>query len=173
MGNPLRQLSPRQLSPRSTWFGSTWFGSLARHLPWLRRSRKRVGPTVVVGTWTSCLDAEIAEQLVTLIRVPAGRRLIGAGEPGREVFIMATGVASVHEVDTGRYLGTLRAGELFGEVSIMTSTTRRADVVANTDIDVLVMSPVEFHSLVESDQHLSSALHQHLRELDEREARPW
>jgi CRP-like cAMP-binding protein len=90
--------------------------------------------------------AEIAGRLTDLETAP-GTVLIKEGEPGREAFIVASGVAElrVH----GQVVGRVTAGDLVGEKSLLDARPRSATVVAVTQMRLLVMDPSEFASLLE------------------------
>jgi CRP-like cAMP-binding protein len=122
---------------------------------------------VSVGPWHAHLH-EDALAVTTLLRMRAGRRVVRGGEIGREVFILVSGTASVHDGETGEYLGTLRPGEVFGELSVLSGTPRRADVVANTDLEVLVMTPAEFSVLQTSVRDMAAAIERRVDELGRR-----
>ena len=111
-----------------------------------RRARQR---RIRIGT--SDVDRFAFLKFSTVVVVRAGRRLVRAGEPGREVLMVLGGVASVHAAGSGQYLGTVADGELCGELAILDGGVRRADVVANTDVLVAAMTPAEFVSWMSID----------------------
>ena len=137
-----------------------WFRFLQRR----RAARLALPDEVTVGLWHAQVDDD-ALAATTLLRVRAGRRVVRGGDIGREVFILVSGTASVHDAGDGSYLGTLRPGEVFGELSVLSGRPRRADVVANTDVEVLVMTPAEFSVLQQSVQDMTAAVERRVDEL--------
>jgi hypothetical protein len=65
----------------------------------------------------------------------AGERVVGQGDPGGSLFLIVEGALEVR-VD-GLAVDRMRAGEVFGEVSLLTGLPRSADVVALTDAALL------------------------------------
>jgi CRP-like cAMP-binding protein len=136
---------------------------------WWQKRRQPDEPVppvaVTVGSWHADVHADEILDVTTRVRMRAGRRVVRGGAAGREVFILVDGVASIHHPATGAYLGTLRTGEVFGELSVLSGDPRRADVVANTDIEVLVMTPAEFDVLQQRVHDMPAALQQRLASL--------
>lgn len=136
---------------------------------WWRRRREPVdqGPPVgvTVGDWHADVDPTQLLDVTTVVRTRAGRRVARAGDAGREVFILLAGTASIHHPETGAYLGTLRPGEVFGELSVLSGGPRRADVVANTDLELMVMTPAEFTVLQQRLADMPAALHRRMAQL--------
>jgi hypothetical protein len=76
----------------------------------------------------------------------AGEPIVLAGEEGQAAYMVVTGeviVSAERGGPSGRSafkLATLGAGQLFGELALLTGRRRTASVVAATDADVLVLS---------------------------------
>lgn len=70
----------------------------------------------------------------------AGETIVRAGTPGNEAFIIIDGTAEVKVPGTDQTLATLEAGEMFGELAIITEEERSADVIAKTDVQMMVMT---------------------------------
>jgi CRP-like cAMP-binding protein len=83
--------------------------------------------------------------LSTKLRLPAGRVLIRQGNPGRQSFLITDGTAAVRR--DGETIAVRSPGSLLGEVAVLQHCPRSADVVAETELTVLVMSPAELQSL--------------------------
>lgn len=122
---------------------------------------------LVVGHQTVDVPTPVLGQLSTLCQIRAGRRVITAGQVGRECFVLVSGVLSVHAANTGEYLKTLAPGELVGELAVRRRRPRQADVVANTDALVLVLTPQEFETLYASIDEFASAVDEKLASLTE------
>lgn len=84
------------------------------------------------------------DSLTCDLHVEAGRVLTLIGQPGREFFIVMSGTATVfcHGVELER----VGPGSFFGELALLYRRYRAATVVADTDMDLLVMSVREFWS---------------------------
>lgn len=74
----------------------------------------------------------------------ADEYIVRAGEKGNEAFIIIDGVAEVRLPGTGEVLATLEQGEMFGELAIITDENRSADVVAKTEVQMMVMTKETF-----------------------------
>ncbi|KWT92662.1 acetate/propionate family kinase [Candidatus Magnetominusculus xianensis] len=62
-----------------------------------------------------------------------GQKIVSRGQPGRFLFVLITGKAEVNFTDTlgaKLFSATLKSGDVFGEMSIMTGEPEAADVVA-------------------------------------------
>ncbi len=83
--------------------------------------------------------------LSTKMRVSAGRVLVKQGNPGRQTFLITDGVAAIRR--DGETIAVRSRGDLVGEVAVLKHSPRSADIVAETDLTVLVMSPAELATL--------------------------
>jgi CRP-like cAMP-binding protein len=68
-----------------------------------------------------------------------GEKIISQGDSGNSMFILATGKAEVQVEREGRSqsVGSLVAGDCFGEISLLTGEPRSATVLATLDCEVL------------------------------------
>jgi CRP-like cAMP-binding protein len=100
-----------------------------------------------LAPFAGCSDRELAraDQLMTRLRVPAGRVLCLEGTAGRECFIVADGEVQVTQA--GRDLGNLRAGAWVGELAVLDRRLRTATATTLVDTTVLVLDPREFHAM--------------------------
>ena len=76
----------------------------------------------------------------------SGTALIRAGEPGEEFFLIVDGTARVHV--SARKRLRLRAGDFFGEMSLLDGEPRSAAVVAESPVRLLVISRRNFSALL-------------------------
>jgi CRP/FNR family cyclic AMP-dependent transcriptional regulator len=77
---------------------------------------------------------------------PAATPVVRKGEQGTEFFVVVDGEADVR---TGaRKLATLRAGNFFGEIALVTGSLRTATVTTGTPMRALVISSSEFRKLL-------------------------
>jgi small-conductance mechanosensitive channel/CRP-like cAMP-binding protein len=97
-------------------------------------------------------------------RFGRGEKLIEQDAEGHSMFVLIRGEASVYVRNNGQMtqVGDLRAGDCFGEMSLLTGEKRRATVLATTDCDVLEIEKASlatvFQQKPEVMQHLSELL---------------
>jgi CRP/FNR family cyclic AMP-dependent transcriptional regulator len=106
------------------------------------------------------------EQIARLadeIEVPAGERLATAGETGHELFVIIAGEATV-KLPNGRS-ARLKAGEFFGEMSLIDGGPRSATADAVTPAKLLVVGSREFWALLHEAPPLTGKI---LRALSQR-----
>jgi CRP/FNR family cyclic AMP-dependent transcriptional regulator len=89
--------------------------------------------------------AEVA-QAADRLTVSAGSTLIRQGELAHEFFVIVDGIASV--ICDGRPVRTLGPGDFFGEIGLVGKPYRTATVIADSDLDVLVMGRREFRTIL-------------------------
>jgi CRP-like cAMP-binding protein len=77
--------------------------------------------------------------------VEAGRRLTMEGASGYSFFVIQEGTAAVTR--DGQMIRILEPGDFFGEVAILDSGRRTADVVATSPMKLVVMFGAEFRRL--------------------------
>lgn len=87
---------------------------------------------------------------------PAGKVLTRAGEPGNEFFLIIDGSARV-DVSPRKQV-RLRAGDFFGEMSLLDGEPRSATVVAETPVRLLFIGRRHFQSLLDDVPGLSQSL---------------
>ena len=87
--------------------------------------------------------ARIAERL----QVQAGEVVLREGRLGRELFVILEGTATVTR--RGRDVNVLHGGDYFGELSAIEAGPRSATVTATTDLDVLIIGPREFETMLD------------------------
>jgi CRP-like cAMP-binding protein/predicted GNAT family N-acyltransferase len=107
----------------------------------------------------------------THLEVAAGTKLIRKGDLGKELFLILQGVAEVRspKEDGNLLLATLGQGDVFGEMSLLTSRPRSADVIAQTEIEVIFLDDDSLNKLVKVQPALAAKLLQNLcRTLAER-----
>ena len=89
--------------------------------------------------------------------LPPGEILIQQGERSRMTYFLYAGRAGVYrETEHGRRpLGTLGAGQLFGEMAYLLDEPRTASVVAETELTVLALPPETLEALMRQSAALS------------------
>lgn len=94
--------------------------------------------------------------LATRIDVQPGKVLAKEGRPGFEFFIVLDGEVDVRHGD--QVVETRGPGEYVGEMALMDSRPRTADLVAKTPVIIEVMSSREFQSLLSEVPVLSDQI---------------
>jgi CRP/FNR family transcriptional regulator, cyclic AMP receptor protein len=85
--------------------------------------------------------ASVADQ----IELPAGKVLMRKGDRGREFFVLLDGKADVQATDRTR---TLKSGDFFGEIALVSDQPRTATVTTKTPVDALVITDRGFRDLM-------------------------
>ena len=87
-------------------------------------------------------------------RFLAGQTIIREGDPADSFFILTKGAASVRQNGPNgeREISTLKPGDFFGEIGLLTGTPRNATVRATAPTEVLELDADGFKDLVESSQ---------------------
>jgi CRP/FNR family cyclic AMP-dependent transcriptional regulator len=83
------------------------------------------------------------------VAVKAGTVLCREGRLGKEFFVIVEGMAEVTK--GGRRLATRGAGEFFGEIALLTTTTRTATVTATTPLRCFVMTRRDFRLVLDEN----------------------
>jgi CRP/FNR family cyclic AMP-dependent transcriptional regulator len=82
----------------------------------------------------------------------AGKKLTTQGRPGDSFYILLDGEAHV-DVD-GKRRRTLKAGDFFGEISMLDRGLASATVTTKTDARLLVMSHAQFRDAIKASDAL-------------------
>jgi CRP-like cAMP-binding protein len=102
------------------------------------------------------------------IGVPAGTVLIKEGDRGREFYLILRGTAAVRRGP--RKVASLGPGRYFGELALLDRGPRSATVVAETDMELLVLEQRAFGGVLQEIPGLALKLlvatAQRLREAD-------
>lgn len=102
--------------------------------------------------------AQIADE----IDLPAGKEMATEGDRGREFFVLLRGEAEVTR--GGRQINTMKEGDFFGEIALVTKMPRTATVTATTDVDVLVITERAFDGLLKKQPEIGRAVAEALAE---------
>jgi CRP/FNR family cyclic AMP-dependent transcriptional regulator len=90
--------------------------------------------------------AEVAA-IATEIDLGAGRQLATENADGQEFVVIIEGSADVTQGDT--VVNTMRSGDFFGEIALVTGQPRTASVVATTPVHALIIEGHAFRRLLE------------------------
>ncbi|MDX6409166.1 MAG: family transcriptional regulator, cyclic receptor protein [Gaiellaceae bacterium] len=102
--------------------------------------------------------AHIADEL----DLPQGKVMAEEGDRGREFFVLLEGQADVTKGD--RSINTMKQGDFFGEIALVTKMPRTASVTATTDVRVLVITERDFSSLLKHSEDVGRAVAEALAE---------
>jgi CRP/FNR family cyclic AMP-dependent transcriptional regulator len=91
-----------------------------------------------------------------------GKELTREGRPGREFFILLEGRADVTKGK--RRLRTLKNGDFFGEIALVTNAPRTATVTTTSPVRALVISERSFKRLLEESSQIQLKVLQALAE---------
>lgn len=102
-----------------------------------------------VPLFAGCTKKELTSlvSLTTLIDMPAGTRLVTEGGRDRDLIVIVDGVADVTR--GGKKLGTLRSGDFFGEIALLSGGPRTASVTTTKQASLLVLGERDYWSIAE------------------------
>ena len=86
--------------------------------------------------------ASIADE----IDLPDGTVLTRQGDRGREFFVLIDGEAEVRR--NGRKRATIKSGDFFGEIALVSDRPRTATVTATKPVRVLVITDASFRAVL-------------------------
>jgi len=106
-----------------------------------------------VDLLASLSEPEITELAQRLEYAPFARNdiITRQGNPAHWLYIVAFGEAEVlyqPEGGTPRSIGTVRTGQFFGEMALLTGDTRAATVIAKTDVECYRLDRTSFQTLL-------------------------
>ena len=102
--------------------------------------------------------AHIADE----IDLPAGKVMATEGDRGREFFVLLKGEAEVTR--GGEKINTMKEGDFFGEIALVTKMPRTATVTATSDVDVLVITERAFDNLLKKSPTIGRGVAEALAE---------
>jgi CRP/FNR family transcriptional regulator, cyclic AMP receptor protein len=124
-----------------------------------------------VPWFAACTEEQLREvaRIAERLHIQAGEVILREGRLGRELFVILEGTATVTRA--GRVVNVRRGGDYFGELAAIEAVPRSATVTATTDLDVLVIGPREFESMMEIPgfrNALLTGMSRRIREADDR-----
>jgi CRP/FNR family cyclic AMP-dependent transcriptional regulator len=105
--------------------------------------------------------AEVAAR-VNEVTVEADATLALQGDNAYELFVIEEGEAEVRR--DGETIATLREGDVFGEIGVLVTGTRRATVVATTPMRLVAMFSRDFRQIDRQMPAVSAKLREIMRE---------
>ena len=124
-----------------------------------------------VPWFAACTEEQLFEmaRIAERLRIQAGEVILREGRLGRELFVILDGTATVTR--SGHVVNILYSGDYFGELAAIEAVPRSATVHATTDLDVLIVGPREFETMMEIPgfrNALLSGMSRRIREADDR-----
>ena len=105
-------------------------------------------------------DTVFIEQVIMALKpkqVAAGELLIKKGEIGREMYLIEQGEVEVLD-DNGHVIKVLTDGDVFGEVGVLTSRPRNANVRARIATDLYFLEKAAFSRILRDNPHFAEAI---------------
>lgn len=122
----------------------------------LGRSWLNVLETVPLLTSLSKRQLVKVAELVTQRRFPAHTEIVRAGENGTSLFVILDGDVVIRR--EGRRPVRLGPGEFFGEMAVLDGAERTATVVADSDLEVLMIGRKDLLRLLETEPKVAIAM---------------
>src|SRR6266511_4710267 len=94
--------------------------------------------------------------------LPKGKVMATEGDRGREFFVLLEGEADGSKCD--RSINTMKEGDFFGEIALVTKMPRTASVTATTDVRVLVITERDFGALLKRSPEVGRGVAEALAE---------
>ena len=96
-------------------------------------------------------------------QVRAGDLIIKKGDIGREMYLLARGEVEVLD-DAGQVVKRLKDGDIFGEIAVLLSKPRTANVRAVTPCDLFVLDKFDFRRILRDHQQFADGVAKVARE---------
>ena len=111
-----------------------------------------------VPLFSKCTKRQLQEidKVATELDLPAGKVLARQGEVGFEMFILLDGTASVTR--DGQRVASLTAGDVVGELAVISGHPRNATVVAETELRILDLNHAGLDQLLDDIPGLAKHL---------------
>ena len=87
------------------------------------------------------------------VDLPNGRTLIEEGRPADSFYVLLSGETEV--MRGGRKVDTMRAGDFFGEISMLDRGRATATVVTSQPSQVMVLSHAQFRDAIKGNESLA------------------
>jgi CRP-like cAMP-binding protein len=97
-------------------------------------------------------DLNSVSAIADEIDLNEGKELTRQGKPGREFFVLVEGTADV--VKNNRKISTLKAGDFFGEIALVSDAPRTATVRASSPVRALVVTERNFKRLLDEQPEI-------------------
>jgi CRP/FNR family transcriptional regulator, cyclic AMP receptor protein len=104
----------------------------------------------------ACYTTEDIRPDITIKKFEPGTTIIAEGDPAKEIYQMIQGKAAV--TVNGVRVGNVEEGEVFGEISFLTESTRSATVTAETECLVQIMGKNDFTTMIKLKPSVNLAI---------------
>jgi CRP-like cAMP-binding protein len=84
----------------------------------------------------------------------AGEVVVNEGDPATRLYLISSGTARVEVASAGK-VGTLKAGDFFGELALIEEHGRTATVIAETELTCILISAWEFKASLEEHPEMA------------------
>jgi CRP-like cAMP-binding protein len=115
-------------------------------------------------------ELRLISKAADIVDLKAGTEIVTEGTSGHEFYLVLSGEATVRR--NGRKVATLGPGSYFGELALLDRGPRSATVIADSDMEVVIISQREFMSVLDQvppvSQKLLASMAARLREADTR-----
>jgi CRP/FNR family cyclic AMP-dependent transcriptional regulator len=104
----------------------------------------------------AALDKRARQQVLKTAReahYAAGQPVVREGDPATVLYLIVSGNAHVEQ--DGKTVGSMGPGEFFGELALIESHGRTATVVAEDELDCLLISAWEFKASLEEHPQMA------------------
>jgi CRP-like cAMP-binding protein len=116
----------------------------------------------------SARELRLIARLAKTRKVPPGTRLVVEGEVGDKMLVLLSGSATVQR--GGRRIASLSAGDVIGELGVLSRAPRNATVITTADSEIAVIGQRAMNRLLADApgfaRKLLEALANRVRELD-------
>jgi CRP-like cAMP-binding protein len=135
-----------------------------------RKRRDELDHLARVPMFSTCSRDELRSiaRNSTAIEAPPGRILVHEGSIGKDFFVVLDGEADVS--CNGKVVARIGPGSFFGELSLLDPAPRDATVTAATQMQLLVLTQMEFSAVLvdapRMTRKLLTGMARRLRELD-------
>ncbi|MSP62262.1 MAG: cyclic nucleotide-binding domain-containing protein [Myxococcales bacterium] len=175
--SPVRSLHLSPAPFRALLAGSERLRAFVENLVSLREQGATILELLLRNPFFRLLSRDDLEQFIqsgAIDRVPAGRRVVTAGERSSEVFLLVRGRVAVYapggQGASRELLATETAGWLFGHAAALLELPRTADVDTIEATEFLVVQATAFMAIVSQNPSLQRRLFQQLATMDLRAA---
>ena len=111
------------------------------------------------------LPSEVITRLadgIELQEFPAGSSIVQEGDPGGSLYVVISGLADVYikdsQTDHERHVASLRPGQVFGEMSLLTGAPRVATIKAVTQVHAAEVRKSDLEPALHSNPDLVNTL---------------
>jgi NTE family protein len=115
--------------------------------------RSDVGTLLGQMSLFSGLDATLVREIASAVEwlsLPGGAKLFSAGDPSDALYMVLSGCLGAFSADPARrrFLARIAAGDMVGEMGLISGRTRSADVVALRDTELARISAKAFNEVL-------------------------